>query len=216
MAVASRPGVGARRSAWCRSSLSGRAIAIAPTTATAAGSRSPRTGTGRGRTGPCRPPSTEPQSTRVDRAGAVAAIWIGAGALTAVAAFGGWTLTSMHHEPADEVDDRDAAEHLPGAARRRDRLVLGPVQDHDDEDEQHHDRAGVDQHLDHGQEVRVQHHVDGADPEEAADHAHHRGDQVAARDRRTARHRPRPRRTPRTGAPCPCPWTRRDRRAATA
>ena len=70
----------------------------------------------------------------------------------------------------------------PMPTRRSDRLVLGTVQDHDDEYEQHHDGAGVDEHLDDRQEVRVQHHVDGSDADEAADHAHDGRDQVLASD----------------------------------
>src|SRR6266850_3261558 len=46
----------------------------------------------------------------------------------------------------------------PGRPPDVGRSGAAQVQQHDDEQEQHHDRAGVDQHLEHGDELRVEQH----------------------------------------------------------
>ncbi len=48
-------------------------------------------------------------------------------------------------------------------------LFLLDVQQHDDKDDEHHDRAGVDDHLDSGDERRREHHVETSERNEDAD-----------------------------------------------
>ena len=58
------------------------------------------------------------------------------------------TRTAMRTNLHDQVDDRAATPSTcASAAAQRHGVDLVAVQDHDDEDEQHHDGAGVDQHL---------------------------------------------------------------------
>ena len=52
------------------------------------------------------------------------------------------------------------------------------VEQHDDEQEHDHDRAGVHEHLDRADEVRVQHHVQRRE----AEHRVHQPERGATRD----------------------------------
>ena len=54
-------------------------------------------------------------------------------------------------------------EHAHAAQRIRPRLLLAGDQDHDGEDEEHHDGAGVDDDLGEGQELRAERQIEGGD-----------------------------------------------------
>src|SRR6266571_2403125 len=64
------------------------------------------------------------------------------------------------------------------------------VEQHDDEQEQHHDRAGVHQDLQHRQELRVEQHEQRRDGKEGDDKPERAGDGILARDaEQRAQHR---------------------------
>src|SRR6266542_1020386 len=64
------------------------------------------------------------------------------------------------------------------------------VQQHDHEEEQHHDRAGIDQHLEHRDELRVEQHEQRGEREQGDDQPQRAGDRVPARDaQQRAQHR---------------------------
>ena len=67
---------------------------------------------------------------------------------------------------------------------RLDLQVLGLVdaEQHDDEQEQHHDRAGVHDHLHRGQELCLLRDVHHGDPEQREDQAERGMNRVRARD----------------------------------
>src|SRR6266571_3036856 len=100
----------------------------------------------------------------------------------------------LHVHPAALVDVQDE-----GHDREPDRPRHGGVQphagpesvaqvhQHDHEQEQHHDPAGVDQHLHRRHELRLEQHVDAGDREEAQDQVDGGMHRVAAPDH----HRPR-------------------------
>src|SRR5690349_24649332 len=69
--------------------------------------------------------------------------------------------------------DRPLDVGRPGAAE---------VQQHDDEQEQHHDRAGVNEHLEYGDELRVEQHEQRGERKQRDDEPERAGDRVPARD----------------------------------
>ena len=65
---------------------------------------------------------------------------------------------------------------------RMSELRVPQVEQHDHEEEQHHDRAGVDQHLDRGDELGVEQHVDGGQREHGGHQPERGAHRVALQD----------------------------------
>src|SRR5512145_2282350 len=108
--------------------------------------------------------------------------------------------TLRHRETARQdrgfEEEEPRGDHAQNAHRRRalDRqAVLRHVDQHDDEDEQHHHRPGVDDHLDRREEVRLAQHEEGRDREQGQDQVEGRRHRVLPRhhhDRAADRDRP--------------------------
>ena len=92
----------------------------------------------------------------------------------------------------EEPDDGGGEEEEDGQAERgglpriRALRVLG-IQQHDDEEEQHHDGAGVDEDLQHAEEVGVEEEEVRGHPDQGQDHPHGGGHRVAAEDQEKSR-----------------------------
>src|ERR1041384_2830413 len=76
--------------------------------------------------------------------------------------------------------DRGGQERGRPSDIRRSRATQ--VEQHDHEQEQHHDRAGVHQDLEHGDELRVEQYEEGGQREQRDDEPERAGDGVPARD----------------------------------
>ena len=61
-------------------------------------------------------------------------------------------------------------------------LFRAEIEQHDDEEEQDHDCAGVNEHLNHADEVSVEHHEKRGQAEKGNDQAERAGDWVAIDD----------------------------------
>jgi hypothetical protein len=59
---------------------------------------------------------------------------------------------------------------------------VAEVEEHDHEQEHHHDRARVDDHLNRGDELRAQHDVQRGEREQRVDEPERRGDRTASGD----------------------------------
>ena len=68
------------------------------------------------------------------------------------------------------------------------RVLVRRVQQHDDEEEQHHDRAGVDDDLNDRDERRVEQDVQTGERAERGDEQQHAVDRIALRDDEQRRH----------------------------
>ena len=65
---------------------------------------------------------------------------------------------------------------------RLDDLFARRVQQHDDEQEEHHDRAGIDDDLNDRDERRIEQHVQAREPDERSDQQQHAVDGIRLHD----------------------------------
>ena len=78
----------------------------------------------------------------------------------------------------DEESDRHGGD-LGGELPLRREVVLAQVQQHHDEEEQDQNRTGVDQDLEHADQVGLEQHVDAPEGDHGQDQAERCGDRVA-------------------------------------
>src|SRR4051812_8322142 len=91
--------------------------------------------------------------------------------------------TENHHDLAQQAESDEPGGQLPTrTARGRQLRWMPEIEEHDDEQEHHHDRAGVDQHLHYANELRIEHDVQGGEAEHRIDQPQRRGDRALARD----------------------------------
>src|SRR5688572_5279640 len=85
------------------------------------------------------------------------------------------------HDPADHTRC-DKPDDRPQAATKVITVIMTEVEQHDDEEEQHHDRARIDDDLDRRNEVRAEQHVDCREAEEREHQEQQARDRVVAHD----------------------------------
>jgi len=88
-----------------------------------------------------------------------------------------------NREDGANGDDAGRPSELVGLAA----LFLFQVEQHDDEEKQHHDRAGIDEHLHRRKEEGVQQHEQSGHRNDGQHQKHRAGDRVAAEGFATTR-----------------------------